>query len=335
MRTRKVNLVITKTPLRVSFAGGGTDFKNYFELNNGRVITSSINKYVYVTVKRHEFGINPEKYRLNYYSSEHVNQISSIKNKIIKNVLIYLKFDDPLYISTVSDIPAYSGLGSSSAFTVGLLRAIHNLMGKQVCNEQLAKEACDVEINLLKSPIGMQDQYSTACGGFKEIIFSKEKIHLNDLNITMNKKNLIFDKLMFFSTKIYRSANEILEEQNAKNKKVDNIKTLNEIKKSCQDLKHLFTNKFSINEFGEVLNKTWKLKKKLSTKISTRKIDQFYQLAVDSGAIGGKINGAGGGGFLMLVVPKEKKENVRRALHKLVETKISFDKKGSRTLYSE
>ena len=330
------NFVITKTPLRISFAGGGTDFQNYFCRFGGHVVSSAIDKYVYVTVKRHDFGVNPEKYRLNYYSSEHVNHLNDIKNNIIRSVLKFMNFDDPLFISTIADVPAYSGLGSSSAFTVGLLRAIYELKGEEVSNFRLAEEACHIEINILGSPIGKQDQFATAIGGLNQIIFKRSNlIEINPINMERNKINFIFDNLMFFSTKLFRSANDVLKEQNANHTKAININNLNQIKSHASKVYKLFVNNFTPNALGLILNETWENKKKLAFDISNKNIDIVYKKALESGALGGKISGAGGGGFLMLVVPPELRKKVRASLINFPVTKITYDNKGSRTLYKE
>ena len=333
---RHYKFITTRTPLRISFAGGGTDFLNYFSNYGGQVLSSSINKYVYVTVKKHEYGLNPEKYRLNYYSSEHVNHVDDIKNNIIRSVLKFLNYNDPLFISTVADVPAYSGLGSSSAFAVGLIKAIRELKGKTVSNLQLAEEACYIEIDLLKNPIGMQDQYATAVGDLNNIIFNKNKnIQIKPLNLTKDKMNFIFKHLMFFSTKIFRSANQVLDQQNKNNMQKINIHYLNQIKEYASEASNLFTKDFDPQKFGVLLDNTWQIKKKLSDTISNQKIDSIYQKAIKCGAAGGKISGAGGGGFLMLGVLPELKEKIRQGLIDFPEAEVSFDTKGSITVYKE
>ena len=199
-----LDFVVTQTPLRISFAGGGTDFKGYYVHESGEVVSTAINKFVYVTVKRHDNTLNPESYRLNYFETEHVDSIADIKNNIIRGVLRFLDFNDPLYISTVADVPANSGLGSSSAFAVGLLNALHQLNGDRISLPQLAEEACHIEIELLKSPIGKQDQYATACGSLNKIVFDKDgHVDIESIGINAKEIDVVFSNLLFFSTKYY------------------------------------------------------------------------------------------------------------------------------------
>jgi D-glycero-alpha-D-manno-heptose-7-phosphate kinase len=333
---KKNRFIITQTPLRISFAGGGSDFKNYFINNSGQVVSSSIDKYVYVTVKNHDFNINPEKYRLNYYDSEHVDHKKDIKNNIIREVLNFLNFDDPIYISTVADIPAYSGLGSSSAFAVGLIKAIHELKGNKISNYQLAEEACHVEIDILKNPIGMQDQFACAVGDINHIIFNQNSlIEVKNLELSVDKKDQIFKNLMFFSTKISRSASKILAEQNKKNTQEINIAYLNKIKKYSDLVLNIFHGDFSAKKFGKILDESWQLKKKLAKNITNSSIDKMYQQAINAGSYGGKVSGAGGGGFLMLVVPPENQKNVRDTLFHLPEIKISYENLGSKVIFNQ
>ena len=200
--------IITKTPLRISFFGGGSDIKKFYLKKRGLIISSTIDKYIYVTIKRHGNTFD-EKYRINYQQSENVNKINKIKNNIIRESLKYLKIDEPLYISTIADIPARSGLGSSSSFTIGLLKGLFELKNKKISKKELAELACKIEIDVIKSPIGKQDQYAAAFGGLNKFIFSKNSVSIESLEKKIDPK-FIFQNLQLFFTGIYRSTNSIL-----------------------------------------------------------------------------------------------------------------------------
>lgn len=330
------NFVVTQTPLRISFAGGGTDFKSFYIEEAGQVISTAIDKYVYVTVKRHDNRLNPESYRLNYFESEHVNNIQEIKNNIIRAVLGFLEFDDPLYISTVADVPANSGLGSSSAFAVGLLNAVHTLKGDRISLPQLAEEACYIEIEHLKNPIGKQDQYATACGSLNRILFDTND-HVNIENVGMKSKEIekVFDHLLFFSTKINRSASTILTQQSQNTDNKVNFDQLRKIKDHCERAVNLFRTQFDPYVFGALLDETWTTKKQLSDNISNSDIDRWYDLAIEAGALGGKLSGAGGGGYFLFVVTPEKKAEVRAALSELIEAHMKYEPLGSRVIVAQ
>lgn len=330
------DFVVTQTPLRISFAGGGTDFEDFYLQEAGQVVSTAINKFVYVTVKRHDNTLNPESYRLNYFASEHVNSISEIKNHIIRGTLSFLEFDDPLYISTIADVPAGTGLGSSSAFAVGLLNAIHVLKGERISLPQLAEEACHIEIELLKNPIGKQDQYATACGSLNKIVFNTDG-HVNIENIGMNSSKLsaVFDHLLFFSINMSRSASDILTQQYSNTQRKINFDHLRQIKSHCQRTVEMFRTKFDAAKFGVLLDETWKIKKQLSNDISNDGIDRLYDIGIGAGAMGGKICGAGGGGYFMFVVPPEKKDAVRNGLIELTEAHMEYEPLGSRVIVAQ
>jgi D-glycero-alpha-D-manno-heptose-7-phosphate kinase len=330
------NFVVTQTPLRISFAGGGTDFKAFFLQEAGQVVSTSINKYVYVTVKRHDSRLNPETYRLNYFESEHVNSINEIKNNIIRSILYFLNFDEPLYISTIADVPANSGLGSSSAFAVGLLNAIHTLQGDRISLPQLAEEACHIEIEYLKNPIGKQDQYATACGNLNRIIFgANDRVNIEDIGMNAREIETVFDNLLFFSTKINRSANSVLAQQFENTGKKVNFDHLRMIKSHSERVVEMFRSEFDAAEFGALLDETWQVKKRLSDNISNGDIDRWYDLAMAAGALGGKLSGAGGGGYFLFVVPPEKKTAVRSALSDLTEAHMKYEPLGSRVIIAQ
>lgn len=325
----KYNFVVTKTPLRISFFGGGTDFKKYYKQKKGMVISTTINKYIYVTVKTQNFFFS-ENYRLNYSSTERVNNINDIKNKIIKACLEFTKIKNKLYISTVSDIPGSTGLGSSSAFTIGLLKALFRIKGIKKNNLQIAKIAAYIEIKILKAPIGFQDQYSCAVGGFNTINFFKnEKVAINKLEkyISINK---ILSKSALVWTGIYKNSNLILKGQNNNINK--NIKFLDEILKIAQKISIKIKKKnLSEIDFKNSLKKSWILKKKLSNKISNSKIDKMIK-TFSKFNIGFKLLGAGGGGFIF-IYGSESKKVLKKIKIKFLNIKPAF--KGSQIIYEE
>jgi D-glycero-alpha-D-manno-heptose-7-phosphate kinase len=328
-------IVITKTPLRISLFGGGTDIKNFYKKNSGSVISTTIDKFVYVTVKEHGKLFN-EKYRLNYSRTENKKNLTKIQNNIIRETLKKIKINKPVYISSISDIPSGSGLGSSSAFTVGLINALYEFKNKRISNLQLAKLACEIEIDKVKSPIGKQDQYATAVGGFNIIRFNKNSSvnvkKINDLKII---KSIFKNSLGIWIGNV-RKTNKILHDQNQRFSK--NEKNLLEIKKLTQIFEKNIKKKFSIDEFSKLLNKSWLIKNILSKKISTKKILKIYQTALNNGSMGGKVLGAGGGGFLFLLVKPNNKAKLKKEILKInkyikIET-FNFYKSGSEIILS-
>ena len=318
-------MIISKTPLRISFLGGGTDIPSYYNLNEyGCVISSSIANYIYVIVKK-QSEIFSEKFRLNYSETEIISDINKIKNPIIKECLKFLQIDEKLYIATIADIPASTGLGSSSSFCVGLLNALYKLKGQDVSSHRLAEEASHVEINLLKKPIGKQDQYAAAFGGLNLI-----KFHLNetvDINpVKINNSNFLkFQKsMMIFWSGVQRSSDTILSEQ--KINSTNNSKNLTKLRSLTLSLKtFLEVGQIKIESIGDLLNQGWELKKTFASKITNLNINNAYAEAIKNGAYGGKLLGAGGGGFLMLIAEPDKQIQIENVLKKFGFIKFQFD----------
>ncbi len=324
--------IITKTPLRISFFGGGSDIKRFYLKKRGLIISSTIDKYIYVTIKRHGNTFD-EKYRINYQQSENVNKINKIKNNIIRESLKYLKIDEPLYISTIADIPARSGLGSSSSFTVGLLKGLFELKHKKISKKELAELACKIEIDVIKSPIGKQDQYAAAFGGLNKFIFSKNSVSIESLEKKIDPK-FIFQNLQLFFTGIYRSTNSILSSiHNSSENKIYMDTIIRNAKDAYIVLK--INKKNKLNIIGDLFDKSWNIKKSLSKKISNKKINKYYDKAINAGALGGKISGAGGGGFLLFITPKNKRKNVLRSLNPLTCLPITYEPNGSRVIFRD
>jgi D-glycero-alpha-D-manno-heptose-7-phosphate kinase len=288
-------VVITKTPLRVSFVGGGTDIPYFYKKYSGATASCAIDKYIYVTVKYHNnFGF---KYRLNYSLTEQVNSIEEIKNLRIRYVLKFLKIKKPLYINTFSDFPANTGLGSSSSFTVGLLNALTKLINRKLSRRKLAEIAYEIEKKITKDTLGKQDHYISVFGGFKLIRYQKKKITVRDV---LKKHKLFFNSLYLVWTKQSRSATTVLSDQ--KKNKIKNVKYLLELNNLTNKFyKTINNNKIDMVSLGEIINKSWTIKKKLSKFISNKKIDKLYKLISETGIYGAKLLGAGNGGFILIL----------------------------------
>lgn len=323
-------IVMCAVPLRISFAGGGTDLPEFYSRENGEVLSTTIDRFVYVTVKRHS-EIFSHRYRLNYSETEQTSSIDEIENDIIRESLRMVPIDSPLYISTVADLPASSGLGSSSAFGIGLLHALHQMRGERITLAELAEEACRLEIDVLKRPIGKQDQYATAFGGLNHFTFQSDgRVSIEPQPLPANRIRELFDSILLLWTGITRQSKDILEEQ--KRATGDRMDDLREIKAHCFELKEQLRVGFDPVSFGGVLDETWSRKRKLASMITSDQIDDWYARAREAGAIGGKIAGAGGGGFLLLIVPPARRAAVCRALPELSPVPIGYEASGTRVL---
>jgi D-glycero-alpha-D-manno-heptose-7-phosphate kinase len=319
-------VIVTRTPLRVSFAGGGTDLAAYYELEGGAVLSTAINRYVYVTVKRHS-ELFFEPIRLNYSRSEEVERIDEIENNIARECLRLLEIHPPIYISTVGDVPASTGLGGSSAFTVGLLNALHAYRGERVSAGQLAEESCQVEIDILGEPIGKQDQYAAAFGGMNLFRFLPGgRVTTEHARVT--EKWHLFDNLLMFWTGHQRSASSVLSEQQEDTE--SKRERLREMRDQADELFEIVRQpEVDLKAFGRVLHEGWVRKRTLASGISNGPIDAWYERALDAGAYGGKLCGAGGGGFLLFVVPTERRRAVREALDDLLQLAFRPESHGS------
>ena len=326
-------MIISKTPLRISFAGGGTDLPSFYEENGGAVLSTSIDSYIYVSIKKHS-SLFDERFRLNYSETELVNDVDSIKNLIMRECLKFLEIDERIYISTIADAPSMAGLGSSSAFCVGLLNALYKYKGINRSSSRLAEEAAYIEIERLKRPIGKQDHYATAFGGLNYFIFHSDgTVSVKPAKINDYVASVLSDNIISFWTRLSRPAESILEEQNDNN--LRNQENLLAMKLQAQELLNiLHVDNFNIKQFGKIIHAGWAMKRKLASKISSDTIDRYYDVALKNGAFGGKISGAGGGGFLNLVAPREKHEDIINALQKLglVPYKFNFEECGTRVM---
>lgn len=331
MKKRRENgiMIITKTPFRVSFAGGGTDISDYYMTGYGAVVSVCINKYMYITVnKRFDDAI-----RVSYSATEIVNEIDELKHDLVKECLRMVGIKKGIEITSIADIPSGTGLGSSSCFTVGLLNALFTFTGTQMSSEELAQLASEIEIDILKHPIGKQDQYACACGGINFFKFNanesvdRERIVLDEWQLQeMNRKFLLF------YTGIRRSADNILQEQ--KMEMNSKLLILNEMKEQAVKIKdRLITDGFG-EWIANELNYGWLRKKSLTENISNQKIDRLYEKALKAGAAGGKILGAGGGGFLLIYCNEGKQNAVKEAVG-LKEVGFMVSQYGSRVVYFE
>ena len=324
-------MIISRTPFRVSFVGGGTDIATFFKLEPGAVISTTIDKYVYITLNQNK-GLHPYKYRVAYSITENVNTVQEIQHPIVREALKLLDFDEPLEITNVADLPARAGLGSSSSFAVALLHALHALRGEYVTNEQLAREAYHIEVDMLKRPIGKQDHYAASYGGLNYIQFmTDDSVKVEPIICRKEVKKALCENLTMFFTGITRDASSVLSDQ-VKNTEmnVEVLKSMRDMTKRAMNILHDGTD---IDEFGRLLHEGWISKKQLAGNISNDTIDSYYEAARNAGAIGGKILGAGGGGFLLLYVRKEDRKKVRNALKNLIELPFNFEGEGSRIVY--
>tara|TARA_Y200000002_G_scaffold131739_1_gene108534 strand:+ start:16562 stop:17545 length:984 start_codon:yes stop_codon:yes gene_type:complete len=309
-------MIISRTPLRISFAGGGSDIPSFYKKNSyGCVLSSAINKYIYVSVKSHS-KLFMEKIRLNYSETETINNIEKIKNPIIKACLNFLGINENIYISTVADAPGSSGLGSSSSFCVGLLNALYAFKGESINRNRLAREAAKIEMEVLQRPIGKQDHYAAAFGGVNSFKFhSDDSITIRPIDETSKYTKLMFRNLLTFFTNHSRDAAKILNNQNKRAAlNNDNLLLIRQQAEYLYDQIH--KEKLTIKQFGEILDEGWKIKKNLSKKVSNRTIDDIYDIAKKKGAYGGKLSGAGGGGFLSFVVKKDLRGDLIKTLSK-------------------
>jgi D-glycero-alpha-D-manno-heptose-7-phosphate kinase len=325
----KNNIITTKTPLRISFFGGGTDINSFYKKYSGGVFSTTINKYIYVTVKEHK-KIFAEKYRLNYSTSERKKKITDIKNNIIRETIKLLKIKRPLYISSVADVPNKSGLGSSSAFTVGLIKALCELESKKISKRKLAELACEVEIKILKNPIGKQDQYAAAYGGVNHIFFLKNstvKVRYKKKYIRFIKK--LFQNSLLLYTGITRNASDILEAQKKQKKIFVKLLKINNI---CNNFLKIKNKKLTMNIFQNYLDENWKIKKDLTNKTSNNKIDKIYKLSKLNGAMSLKLLGAGGGGFFFVIIDKKKKKIFKKRMSKYKILDLEYENEGSKVI---
>ena len=323
-------MIITKTPYRISFFGGGSDYPEWYSKYNGAVLSTTINKHIYISC-RYLPNFFKHKYRVVWSKIENVNNVNEIKHQAVKYLLKYLKIKEGLEIHYDGDLPARSGMGSSSSFTVGLINALHALNKKNITSKELASQTINFEQKIMGEAVGSQDQVASSVGGFNKIIFNKNK----SIKIKKIKKNyntrILENNLILIYTKINRTAHKIASKY---------INQLTTTKKNYieQILEHVeegekIIRNGNIDDFGKLLDSSWQLKKKLSKSITNNKIEELYQNAIKSGAAGGKLLGAGGGGFLLMYMKKQYRNKFFKKNPKLINVPFSFSNIGSQVIF--
>ncbi len=320
-------MIITRTPLRISFAGGGTDICDYYRSCGGAVVSAAINKYIYISVnKKFDNAI-----RVSYSDTEIVNEVDELRHELVRECLKMAGIKGGIEVTSVADIPSGTGLGSSSSFTVGVLNALYAYTGRRLSSRQLAERACQIEIDILGHPIGKQDQYAVAYGGINYFKFNKDdSVTYEKVRLCEEDARKMNRTLMVFYTGITRSANGVLKEQK-KNTQVK-MDSLNFIKSQAELLFIELDGKGFDDSFAEILHAGWMQKCKLAGGICNTQIDDYYTKALDAGAKGGKLLGAGGGGFLLFYCDDSYQDKVRKAVG-LKQMDFGLDMYGSQVVY--
>jgi D-glycero-alpha-D-manno-heptose-7-phosphate kinase len=329
-------MIISRTPVRLSFFGGGTDYPEYFEREKCAVLGTTIDKYTYVTINRGSPFFD-HKIRVGYSKAELVNKVEDIQHPSVRETLKFLKMDEHLDIHIFADLPAKTGLGSSSTFTVGFLNACYAYRGTFASKERLAREAILIERERIGENVGIQDQTHAAYGGMNIIRADRNGIKVTPVVMPQKNKELLESSLMLFYTGITRFASEVVQEQITRTKSLELDDYLTRMHDQVDEGQRILANQIGegmLESFGKLLHEGWEMKKRLSTQVTTSKIDEYYQVALKAGATGGKVGGAGGGGFLMLIVKPERQQAVRTALKDLLEVQFGFDNQGTSIIYS-
>jgi D-glycero-alpha-D-manno-heptose-7-phosphate kinase len=321
-------MIISRTPLRITFLGGGTDLKEFFQDEQGCVVNAAINKCVYIAI--HEYF--DDSIQVKYSKTELVDNVEDIQHPLFREAMKLTGVTKGVEIASFADIPSRgSGLGSSSSFLVGLLNALWTYKGENKTPKELAEAACKIEREILKEHGGYQDQYITAFGNMQFIQFNTDNsIMINPINISTENKQLLEKRLLVFYTGITRNSHDIQKQVHGNKEK--NKETLQKIKQLTLELKQELENG-NLDAFGELLNQGWELKRNMSDAISNNEINNFYEKAKQAGAIGGKLMGAGGGGFLLFYAHENTHNAIRNSLSDLKELEINFEQQGSKIIY--
>lgn len=322
-------MIITQTPFRMSFFGGGTDFPDFYREHGGAVISTTFDKYCYVNV-RHLPRFFDYSTELSYARTERVKRVEDIEHPAIREAMKHLDMHE-IRLTYEADLPARSGLGTSSSFAVGMLNAFYALKGKYADKRKLADDAIFLERVLCNESGGVQDQIAASFGGMNRINFNAEGYTVNPVIISPERKKLLNRNLMLFFTGFSRFSSDIqvAAEKNLKNKQSQLLEMLSLV----NDAEKVLTSKTDLEEFGRLLDYTWRLKRGITDKVSTDSIDAVYSRALQAGAIGGKLLGAGGGGFLLFYVDPDKQESVRKALENLLYVPFEFENGGTRVIH--
>jgi D-glycero-alpha-D-manno-heptose-7-phosphate kinase len=322
-------MIITQTPLRIGLLGGGTDLPSYYRKHGGRVLNCALDKYVYVIVKQR---FDDEIY-VNYSKKEIVSRVEDLEHELVREAMLMTGVASGVEITTLADIPSSgSGLGSSSAVTVGLLHALFTYQGRQVSAAELAESACEIEIERCGKPIGKQDQYAAAFGGIRDLRFGPgERVVADEVSLPATERRRLQEQIMLFYTGITRSATPILAEQNA------NVETTQVQLDLLRDLAGFGAERLrsgDVDAIGPAVRESWEAKRKLASGVSSDQIDQAVSRALDAGASGVKLTGAGGGGFLLVICPMESQRAVRESLTGMREFPVRLDRLGSRVMFN-
>lgn len=326
-------MIISRTPFRVSFFGGGTDYPEWYLEHGGQVLVTAIDKYCYLTA-RYLPPFFEHKTRVIYSRMENVKRVDEIKHPAVRGILEYLKMDRGVEIHHDADLPARSGTGSSSAFTVGLLHALHALQGRMVSKYDLAMQAVHVEQEILGETVGSQDQFSTAYGGLNHILFHPSgEISVAPIIAPQDRIQALNDHVMLFYTGIIRTAADVASSYVEKIN--DRRRQLRLLSDFCEEAIQVLNCGKSLDGFGELLHEAWEVKRSLSSKVTNSEVDEIYRSARKSGALGGKLTGAGGGGFMLLFAHPDRHETIRKALDTLIFVPIQFDFNGSQIIFHD
>ncbi len=325
-------MIVTRTPFRMSFVGGGSDLPSYYRKKGGAVSSTSINKYMYVTVnKKFDNDI-----RLSYSITENVQHIRKIKHPIVRNALDLLNINGGIEITSISDISSRgSGLGSSSSYAVGLLHALFTFKGEHTSKEELGRLSSHIEIDLCGDKIGKQDQYAAAFGGLNVIEFNEDdSVTVSPIKCSNETKTKMEESILVLYTGRTRSASAILSNQSENMKQESKQDLMSKMVSLVYDMRKLLENDH-VEQLGELLHENWILKRQMAQGISDTEIDQWYEKGLSAGATGGKLLGAGNGGFMMFFAPKEKHDDISKALKGLQRVSFTFDEAGSKVLFSD
>ncbi|MBN1158063.1 MAG: GHMP kinase [Bacteroidales bacterium] len=323
-------MIITRTPFRVSFVGGGSDMETFYSRCQGMVLSTTINKYMYISSHRFFY---PDQIRVKYSVTETVNSIDELKHPLIREAMRKVDVRGGVEFSSIADIPAGTGMGSSSAFTVGLLHCLYAIKRQYVTHDQLAKEAAEIEIDILGEPIGKQDQYATAFGGLNVIYFNPDgSVKVEPLYINTEVYNQLQENLVMFYLGNQRKASDILSEQKSNSGKEDKFRMLKSMVTLVEDLRNcLYSGK--LDDFGRILDANWKLKQQLASNITNPEVDEIYKTGMGAGAGGGKLLGAGGGGFMLFYCEKPLQAGLIEKLKPLRTIDFNFEREGSKLIY--
>jgi D-glycero-alpha-D-manno-heptose-7-phosphate kinase len=325
-------MIISRTPLRVSFVGGGSDLEDFYRHESGAVVTTAVRKYIYITVNR-KFD---SRIRASYSITENVDSVAEVRHELVRECLRKLNIDGSIEITSISDIPSQgTGLGSSSSYTVGLLQALYAHRNQHVGAERLARESCEIEIERCGKPIGKQDQYIAAYGGLQYIQFNPDgSVFVDPIMCSVGTRRRLESELLLLYTGVTRSANPILATQKRNLSNGCHRDALRHMVRLAADLKNALTSN-DLTAFGEILHEGWVVKKTMAAGTTTAQIDHWYDCARANGAAGGKISGAGGGGFLLLYAPPDDHPRICQALPDLRPVSLRFEPQGTKIIYVE